>query len=252
MNKPRSVAVVSGACMLVIGACAYMALAGEPAEVKKDVSADSLSPSSARNELLSAVWNVDDAKLDKNIFVAQAAGAGSAPAIAVQASNEGVKVAVSQDFSTWSDLTAIFRPSRWKNPLREGGSLSWLNYAAWGNAPQRTGEILLGEAIVAGATCAIVNNSHDRHQNEQPAVTTPAASSSSSSSDGRSTSSGGSSTSSGGSSTSSSGSSTSSSSGGSSTSSSSGELPFPGSSSGSSTSSSGGSSTSSSSGEWPF
>ena len=76
------------------------------------------------------------------------------PEMSVQASGQGVRVGVQARFSTWSDLTALFRPSRWKNPVTVGGALSWLNGSAWREAPGRTAKVLGGEAIVAGAVTA--------------------------------------------------------------------------------------------------
>jgi hypothetical protein len=170
----------------------------------------------------------------------------SAPRVSVSADNSGAQVAVRQEFSTWSDLTAVFRPSRWSNPLAVGGSLSWLNYKAWANEPGRTGKVLLGEAIVAGAAYAVYESTRSSGGSggkDDSGGSTPAPTSSGGSSGGSSTSSSGG------------GSSTSSSSGGSSTSSSGGSSTSSSSSSGSSTSSSsssGSSTSSSSSGELPF
>ncbi len=79
----------------------------------------------------------------------------SGPNIGLRASNAGASVAVTHNFSTWSDMTALFRPSRWRNPLRTGGTLSWLNYRAWRDAPGRTGKVLLGQVVVGGAGYAI-------------------------------------------------------------------------------------------------
>lgn len=223
MKKSKGMAIVAGAGVLVIGACVAMAadqaIKNVPAQSKL-----SLSPLSM-------------ADIDKGFLVAQAPEAG--PSIGLHAAEGGIQVGVKQEFSTWSDLTAMFRPSRWKNPFREGGSLSWLNYKAWGNAPARTGKVFLGEAIVAGAVVAVASaggGGGGGGDDKKPTTTsTPATSggssgggssssgggssssgsstSSSSSSSGSSTSSSGSSTSSSGSSTSSSGSSTSSSGG---------------------------------------
>jgi hypothetical protein len=52
--------------------------------------------------------------------------------------------------STWSDMTAIFRPARWAHPIAVGGTLSWLNYHAWADAPGRTTKVLAGEVIIIG------------------------------------------------------------------------------------------------------
>ncbi|MGE4488124.1 MAG: hypothetical protein AB7E95_01115 [Kiritimatiellales bacterium] len=58
-------------------------------------------------------------------------------------------------FSTWSDLTALFRPSRWKQALEPGGMISWVNPLAWSKAPARTGKVLLGEVVVVGAVVGV-------------------------------------------------------------------------------------------------
>jgi hypothetical protein len=57
-----------------------------------------------------------------------------------------------KEASTWSDMTAMFRPSRWRHPIAEGGTLSWLNYKAWAAAPGRTVKVLAGELITLGGT----------------------------------------------------------------------------------------------------
>jgi hypothetical protein len=59
---------------------------------------------------------------------------------------------VAEEASIWSDMTAMFRPSRWRHPIKEGGTLSWLNYHAWAAAPGHTAKILSGEVIVIGGT----------------------------------------------------------------------------------------------------
>lgn len=61
-------------------------------------------------------------------------------------------VVVTKQASTWSDMTAIFRPSRWAHPIAAGGTLSWLNYNAWSGEPGRTTKVLAGEVIVIGST----------------------------------------------------------------------------------------------------
>lgn len=71
-------------------------------------------------------------------------------------SGDSVGAGVHTEFSTWSDLTAFFRPSRWKNPFAVGGALSWLNFGAWGAAPGRTAKVLAGEAVVAGTVTAVI------------------------------------------------------------------------------------------------
>jgi len=57
---------------------------------------------------------------------------------------------VGVEFSSVGDFVAIVSPSRWKSPVKTGGSLSWVNPAAWSDDPGRTGRILLGEAVVVG------------------------------------------------------------------------------------------------------
>ncbi|OGV62678.1 MAG: hypothetical protein A2283_04430 [Lentisphaerae bacterium RIFOXYA12_FULL_48_11] len=182
MSKSSKTTVVSGltgSCLLVMNACVCVTLAGEPTVVKSDVLADSHPLSSLRSELLLGSRNVDDTKLDKNILLAQAGVVSGTAGIFVLANSAGASVGVSQEFSSWSDLTAVFRPSRWKNPFSEGGSLSWLNYKAWGNVPGRTAKVLLGEVIVVGATYAIIDaSSGDGHDDAE--TTTPVASSTSS------------------------------------------------------------------------
>jgi hypothetical protein len=61
-------------------------------------------------------------------------------------------VVATKQASTWSDMTALFRPSRWAHPIAAGGTLSWLNYNAWADEPGRTTKVLAGEVIVLGST----------------------------------------------------------------------------------------------------
>ena len=63
---------------------------------------------------------------------------------------------VGLQFSTGGDFVALFAPSRWKNPVKTGGSLSWLNPVAWGDDAHRTGRVLLGEAVVVGGVAVAV------------------------------------------------------------------------------------------------
>lgn len=65
-------------------------------------------------------------------------------------------VIAAKEASTWSDMTAMFRPSRWRHPLSEGGPLSWLNYKVWAAAPGRTAKVLAGEVITLGGTYYIL------------------------------------------------------------------------------------------------
>lgn len=66
-------------------------------------------------------------------------------------SNEyGSYAEVGVEFSSIGDFLAVVSPSRWKNPVQTGGSLSWVNPVAWREDAGRTGRILLGEAVVVG------------------------------------------------------------------------------------------------------
>ncbi len=67
----------------------------------------------------------------------------------------GTYAEVGVEFSSMGDFVAIVSPSRWKNPVKTGGSLSWVNPAAWSEDPGRTGRILLGEAVVVGGVAAV-------------------------------------------------------------------------------------------------
>lgn len=174
MKKLSNMVVGSGACLLAVGVCMCTTLAGEPEEMKMDALADLIRFSSPRSESLAAALNAEDMTLGRNIQLAQAGDAGNASRIVFQAAGAGsgasASVGVSQEFSTWSDLTAMFRPSRWHNPFREGGSLSWFNYKAWANVPGRTAKILLGEAIVIGGAYAIIDSSSSSHSGDGDAV----------------------------------------------------------------------------------
>jgi hypothetical protein len=79
--------------------------------------------------------------------------------IRVQGDQRGVSVAVSHEFSTWSDLTSVFRPSRWKNPVRPGGPLSFLNLECWISEPGRTAKTFVGTAVVVGGIAAVASGS---------------------------------------------------------------------------------------------
>ncbi|VGO12100.1 hypothetical protein PDESU_00650 [Pontiella desulfatans] len=61
---------------------------------------------------------------------------------------------VGVEFSTGGDFVALFAPTRWKKPTQTGGSLSWMNPAAWNEDAGRTGRVLLGEAVVVGVVVA--------------------------------------------------------------------------------------------------
>lgn len=71
------------------------------------------------------------------------------------ATESGSYAEVGISFSTTGDFVAIVNPNRWKNPVKTGGSLSWLNPVAWGDDAGRTGRILLGEAVVVGGVAAV-------------------------------------------------------------------------------------------------
>jgi len=81
---------------------------------------------------------------------------GQGPRVTVGAGNNGIAVGVTQEFSTWRDIFAVFYPSRWAHPFQPGGTLSWLNYRAWATSPARTAKVLIGEGIIAGITYATV------------------------------------------------------------------------------------------------
>lgn len=57
-------------------------------------------------------------------------------------------------FSSAGDFVALVSPTRWKNPVKTGGSLSWVNPAAWSDDAGRTGRILAGEVIIVGSAVA--------------------------------------------------------------------------------------------------
>jgi len=65
-------------------------------------------------------------------------------------------VEVGVKFSTSGDFFALVSPKRWMNPIKTGGTLSWMNPNAWGEDFGRTGRIFLGEAVVAGVVVAAV------------------------------------------------------------------------------------------------
>jgi hypothetical protein len=58
------------------------------------------------------------------------------------------------EFTSVGDFFAFASPKRWSSPLETGGSLSWVNPAAWSEDAGRTGRILLGEAAVIGGVVA--------------------------------------------------------------------------------------------------
>jgi hypothetical protein len=157
MNKMMGSAMIVGA-LLASGAGATEPDAGDSI---RDAWRLQLADSGVTRSALFADdnrdWSAGDGRseglllADLNAPVPRSSG----PNIGLRASNAGASVAVTHNFSTWSDMTALFRPSRWRNPLRPGGSLSWMNYKSWRDEPGRTGKVLLGEVIVVGAGYAI-------------------------------------------------------------------------------------------------
>lgn len=71
-----------------------------------------------------------------------------------QATEYGQYAEVGIEFSSMGDFVALVSPRRWKSPMATGGSLSWINPAAWQDDAGRTGRILLGEAVVVGGVAA--------------------------------------------------------------------------------------------------
>lgn len=65
--------------------------------------------------------------------------------------------AVDYEFDTWSDLTAIFRPSRWQKPFGFGGPLSFVNPEAWSIFPERTTTTLIGTVVTVGGLAVIIS-----------------------------------------------------------------------------------------------
>jgi len=78
------------------------------------------------------------------------------PASGALASSAGGGTVAVKEASTWSDMTALFRPSRWAHPIAVGGTLSWLNYHAWADKPGRTTKVLAGEVIILGTAYWII------------------------------------------------------------------------------------------------
>ena len=96
-------------------------------------------------------------------------------ALALQADTTAVSAGVGQEFSTWADLTAVFRPSRWRVPVRVGEPLSFLNWRAWKEAPGRTAKIFAGVVVVVGITAAIAGGGGRGGGRGRPARRRPAA-----------------------------------------------------------------------------
>lgn len=94
--------------------------------------------------------------MSKLAKIAIVLGMMSACACVASAQEPVTPVIAAKEASTWSDMTAMFRPSRWRHPLAEGGTLSWLNYKAWAAAPGRTIKVLSGELITLGGTYYIL------------------------------------------------------------------------------------------------
>jgi len=70
------------------------------------------------------------------------------------ATESGQYAEVGIEFSSVGDFVAILSPSRWKSPVATGGSLSWVNPAAWSKDAGRTGRILMGEVVLIGGVAA--------------------------------------------------------------------------------------------------
>jgi len=76
------------------------------------------------------------------------------------------------EFTTWGDFVALASPGRWKSPVATGGSLSWINPAAWRDDAGRTGRILIGEAAVIGGVVAVAGSVDDDSNGPAGAGTT--------------------------------------------------------------------------------
>lgn len=59
---------------------------------------------------------------------------------------------------TWSDITSIFRPSRWRDPFRVGGPFSFLNLECWFLSPLRTLKTFIGTAVVIGGIGLLISH----------------------------------------------------------------------------------------------
>jgi hypothetical protein len=173
-----SIPIVVGAMM--VGLFAVSSRAGDDMTKTAKDPGDGLVQFGIADKLKMAAEDADFAKPYDFITIAAAA---ESPGIIFTANNNGVTVGVQHEFSTWSDMTAIFRPSRWSSPFKDGGSLSWLTIGAWADAPGRTAKVLLGEAIVVGAGVAIAESGGggggSSGQNTTQAATTPQSSSNS-------------------------------------------------------------------------
>lgn len=84
------------------------------------------------------------------VSVSPTGSAGPKLVSSSRVTESGHSAQVGVQFTSWGDLSAIGRPSRWKAPLSVGGSLSWLNPIAWSDDAGRTGRILIGEMILVG------------------------------------------------------------------------------------------------------
>ncbi len=115
----------------------------------------------------------------------------------------GHTVRIAADYSFSSDISALFRPSRWRRPLRPGGIISWVNPRAWHREPYRTATVLMGEVLFIGISYGLYESfdsgssggSHQPPPEEETSPTTAESSSTTtqSSSSGESSSGGGSS-----------------------------------------------------------
>ncbi len=82
-----------------------------------------------------------------------AAGSGGSGAAVVQTSVE--------HGGFGSDVTALFRFSRWRRPLAPGGIICWVNPKVWGSEPYRALTVLAGEALLVAGVYAVVEAFED-------------------------------------------------------------------------------------------
>lgn len=77
------------------------------------------------------------------------------------ATESGQYAEIGVQFTTSGDFLALFAPSRWRSPIRTGGTLSWLNPVAWSDDAKQTGRILAGQAILVGGAAAAFSGGSD-------------------------------------------------------------------------------------------
>jgi uncharacterized membrane protein YgcG len=123
-----------------------------------DVLASEDQPSSAYHVRLSLSDPAGDGFTDASASLLPDAPASQ---LFVLASDRGLELGVSSKFAAFEDITAVFRPSRWREPFAVGGPLSWLNYRAWMDDPHRTGLILASEVIMAAVVYAVIEYQDD-------------------------------------------------------------------------------------------